>query len=491
MKILTNHYHVLGVRPDATEQEIHAAAQALGARFPEELRDPSTNAAFKQLATAYEILSSPEKRAAYDRELAASGSTLNVNVQMSRNTISVLDGEQLLYVLLDIRSPIPADKKDSDVPVNLCLVIDRSTSMQGTRLDQVKAAARLVIQQLNQDDIISIITFSDRAEVLSPAGHLHNRNLLSRRLDEMRASGGTEIYQGLKAGLHEMSNVTLERYINKLVLLTDGHTYGDEEECIQLASEAAGRGIVLSALGIGADWNDHFLDQLAAPSGGQTTFIEKPEMIIQCLQQQIDGLGAIYAQNVVLELDLPPSVTLNYAMKLAPFAQPVSGYQNRLKLGTVEGRAPLSLLLELSIKPERAGTTLTLPLKLTGDIPAKQLQGQVFQGDLELSVVSDMVYFAPPPVIIRAVQMLNLYRMNEQVWEDVEAGHLEQATSRMRRLSTRLMESGQTELAYDAIVETQRLRRMGTLSLEGRKKLKYGTRSLLTKTMSLTSHDEM
>ncbi|MCA9992870.1 MAG: hypothetical protein KDE29_17905, partial [Anaerolineales bacterium] len=62
---------------------------------------------------------------------------------------------------------------------------------------------------------------------------------------------------------------------------------------------------------------------------------------------------------------------------------------------------------------------------------------------------------------------------------------------RMRRLSTRLMESGHSKLAYEAIVETQRLTRIGTMSLEGRKKLKYGTRSLLTKTMSLDAHDEM
>jgi hypothetical protein len=78
--------------------------------------------------------------------------------------------------------------------------------------------------------------------------------------------------------------------------------------------------------------------------------------------------------------------------------------------------------------------------------------------------------------------------MNEKVWDEVEAGQLQAATERLRRLTTRLLESGHSRLAQQAYAETERLATMGTLSLEGRKKLKYGTRSLLSRTISL-NHD--
>jgi hypothetical protein len=90
-----------------------------------------------------------------------------------------------------------------------------------------------------------------------------------------------------------------------------------------------------------------------------------------------------------------------------------------------------------------------------------------------------------PEVVLRAVRALSFYRMNEQVWQEVEEGNLEVATMRLRRLTTRLLEAGQTQLAQQAYAETERLASIGTLSLEGRKRLKYGTRSLMTHGINL------
>jgi Ca-activated chloride channel family protein len=478
-----NYYDILGLAPDADHEEIVAEAEKLSARFPEHLRDPENNVAFRQLLKAYEVLGSPEKRAKYDRQLAELQSPLNINLQTSRRTIGAINSAQLLYVLAELH-PTLLPVKERPMPINICLVIDRSTSMQGARLDRVKSAAKLIIQQLSQKDIISVISFSDRAEIISPAGHVYNRAQLTNRIDGISPSGGTEIYQGLKAGLAEMRNVDLHRYLNKLVLLTDGHTYGDEEQCLKLAQEAIGQDIIFSALGIGTDWNDQFLDQIAAISGGQSMYIEAPDQIITGLQNEIEGLGAVYAHNTKLSVNTPPGIRLNYTMKISPFAQPLSFFQNQIRLGTIAGRSPLMLLMELTIEPQKPGSKLIIPLTIMADIPSRQIHQQSFQRQIEVSVVEHEPQFVPPPTIIRAVQMLNFYRMNERVWDDVKGGQLDKATQRMRRLSTRLMESGQPSLAYDALVETQRIARMGTLSAEGRKRLKYGTRSLLTGTIS-------
>jgi Ca-activated chloride channel homolog len=90
-----------------------------------------------------------------------------------------------------------------------------------------------------------------------------------------------------------------------------------------------------------------------------------------------------------------------------------------------------------------------------------------------------------PERIVRAVQILNMYRMNEQAWKEAEKGDLTAATKRMEYLTSRLREAGFTKLAQKAQAETQRMSYTGQLSAEGRKQIRYGTRTIMTKSLSL------
>jgi Ca-activated chloride channel family protein len=412
---------------------------------------------------------------------------LDVKVLGSRQAIAALDFAQLLYLLVNVRSLSQVEIEQR--PLNLCLVIDRSTSMKGERLERVKAAASLLIEKLSPDDFISIITFSDRAEVALPSSRVDNKPALIARVRSVMASGGTEIYQGLRAGAMELTKVTLKDKTNYLILLTDGHTYGDDEACLALSQKIAAQGIGLSAFGIGSDWNDQFLDNMVSPSGGQSAFIESATKVFEFLQTRINGLGMVYAQNLRLLPDFPMGITLKSGFKVTPFAQPIATDSNNYRLGAIEGRAPLSVLLEFSIEPQLPGRNINLPLHLTSDIPAYGVQNYISKSSYDLAVVTDEPRINPPKALTDAVQALNLYRLNEKVWEEVEVGNLPQATTRMRRLTTRLLEAGHTQLAQQAYAESERLSNMGTLSVEGRKRLKYGTRSLITQTINLEDND--
>jgi hypothetical protein len=141
------------------------------------------------------------------------------------------------------------------------------------------------------------------------------------------------------------------------------------------------------------------------------------------------------------------------------------------------------------IEPQLPGRNISLSLNLASDIPTHSIQNYVSKQNYELAVVVDEPRINPPQALMNAVQALNFYRLNEKVWQDVEAGDLPEATTRMRRLTTRLLEAGHTQLAQQAYSETERLSSIGTLSLEGRKRLKYGTRSLLTQTINLENND--
>ena len=331
--------------------------------------------------------------------------------------------------------------------------------------------------------MLSIISFSDRAQVVVPSGQISNQQTILTKIREIRASGGTEIYQGLNSGVAQLRGVEVSEYSNHLILLTDGHTYGDADKCLTLAAEAAEWGITFTAFGLGSEWNDSFLDDLVSPSGGLSSFIETPGQIIEFLQSRITSLGKIYAQNVRLRQNFPAGLILKYGFKLTPFAQPLPlGGSSDISLGDIEGRAPLSLLLEFLIAPQAIPTRLSVPLTITADVPSQNVRKQTFSNRLQLFVLSDPPEEEPPAAIVEAVRLLNLYRMNEKVWSELEDGRVETAVNRMRYLTTRLLEAGQTKLAQQANQEADRLSKLGTLSSEGRKRLKYGTRALISQT---------
>ncbi len=490
MTNLPDYYEILGVTREATREQVVEAARKLGERFPEEARDPSTNVAFRQLVQAYEILSNPVKRRAYDQRLRdQTTELLTVSVLGSREAIVRSDEEQLLYLLVTMHTPL--ERKETSYPVNLCLVIDHSTSMRGARLERVQAAARLAVSRLSPGDVLSIVAFSDRAHVVVPAEVNREPHELLHAINDIEPTGGTEIFQGLVAGVRELMKMPVARYTNHLMLLTDGHTYGDEEQCLQLAREAVQRGIAFSAFGIGTDWNDTFLDELVAPSGGYSTYIEDPADLIDYLQKQLQELATVYAKSVHLQLTLPPNVYCKDVFKLAPFAQPLAFDEREFSLGAVESARPLSVLLELGIRATTVGESFQIPLRFRATIPAHQARDRRFDRNYTLRTVASQPAFNPPPPVVQAVQMLNLYRMNEKAWEEAQSGDALAATRRMERLSTRLHEAGHPRLAQEVLAETRRLAQVGSLSSEGRKRLKYETRSLLTRTIFWNEDDQV
>ncbi len=483
------YYKVLGVTSQAAPDEIRAAFAALRHKILAEDQDKATNPAYARLVTAYEVLSDPERRATYDSLLVETKSlgVVNLRVKASRDHIKVSDTEQVVYLLVDILPPAQETKQR---PLNLSLVLDRSTSMQGSRLSHVKTAVELIVNKLTRADTLSIVSFSDRAEVVVPAGKVENPTAVVGQLRSVQASGGTEIFYGLQAGLQELRKAELAKHTNYLILLTDGHTYGDAAQCLELARRMAQQNIGLSAFGLGTEWNDQFLDELVAPSGGQSNFIEQPNEIIEHLQKRIQGLGTIYAQNLAIKTDLHKKVDVKYGFKLEPFAQPLALDDEALHLGNLEGRTALSLLLELKIAPNEVETRINIPIEVVADIPGPQLSRQTFKHTHCIYVLSELPKEMPPDEIVDAVRVMNMYRMNEKVWQEVEAGRIDAAATRMQHLSTRLLEAGENALAQQAQREMARIANAGTMSLEGRKKLKYGTRALISKAKPKNEHND-
>lgn len=412
----------------------------------------------------------------------------------SGQQLSHTQSEQILYLLTEIRSPNEEQEKEL-LPLNIVLVIDRSTSMQGKRIDKVKSAAGMIVENLASRDRIAIISFSDRAEVVVPATQPKNKPALISKIQGIMPSGGTEIFQGLSAGFKELNKVNLNNYINHLILLTDGHTYGDDAQCLNLAQKAASVGIGISAFGIGSEWNDQFLDLLVTPSGGQSGYIAEPEQVIHLLRQRIQSLGKLYAQNVRLVPHLPPGITIKDGFKLTPFSQPLNHAGLVLQLGPIEGHTSLSFLLELLIEPEVTHSSeVGISFEIKADIATDPLQRYHKTVAHTIQIGSDDHHghdTEMAPFLVQAVQLLNLYRMNENIWTDLSKGeNIGNATQKLDLLTRRFKEAGLNHIAQEIGTQTKVLKDGGEFTESGRKQIKYGTRLQLTSSLqlALTQH---
>ena len=223
----------------------------------------------------------------------------------------------MVYALLELQAP-GVTEESAPSALNVSLVLDFSTSMKGDRIETVKVTAIEIIRKLRPQDILSIVIFSDRAAVLLPAGPRSDVRKVETSIHMLNTGGGTEIYQGLKSDHYEVQKCAMSSSVNHNILLTGGHTYSDEAQCLSMAKIAQEQGIGISGLGVGSEWNDAFLDQLAGSTGGSTVYIARDQDIKRFLKQKFYRLDQIYANSVSYRFNREPEVELQYAFCLQP-----------------------------------------------------------------------------------------------------------------------------------------------------------------------------
>jgi len=505
-----DYYAILGVPIDADEQTIKRAYRQLARRYhpdatarrtdqpksadqaepaAEEGTEAPANSVerFREIQQAYDLLIDPQQREAYDHWRRQQGldrpPAFGLSTLVSHELLPCLGESQTLYVLVKISAAEEIESRR--IPLNLCLVLDRSTSMKGGRLQQVKEAARYIVDQLGDNDILSVISFSDRAETVVagqwPADKAAARTAISR----IQADGGTELLQGLKAGLEELARWRRDDMLSSLILLTDGQTYGDDQACLEEAGWAGVQHIQLVTMGIGPDWNDDLLDRMAALSGGLSLYIDSASKISHAFQEQIHSLGDIFARDLALVVHCGEGVEVQEIFRMSPQISPLQLDDGLVALGMLEKQQPQVMLLEVLVGSQQPGRNRLLQLTLEGAVPAVGDHPVRIQQDVAVTFTSDLTGGAGqagrppvPPDIVTAMGKLTIYKMQARALAEVETGQIDTAVNRLKTMATRLLNIGEAELARAALLEAGHLAQTGSLSGEGRKKLRYGTRGL-------------
>jgi len=482
MDVKKDYYIILDIGSMATETEIRRAYRDLARQYhPDVNPEPEANLKFHALQEAYEVLGNPDQRKKYDRLRVHEGleqaSALSLRALVSHPILQHLSHDQAYYVRLDITPDqgLPTSR----LPLNLCLVVDRSTSMQGRRIQQIKEAIRQIIDKLQPQDALSLVTFSDRAEVLIEGQQNIDKTRAKSMISTIQPAGGTEILPALEAGLKEIARQRSQNSVNHLILLTDGQTYGDESDCIDKARWAGSQGIQFSTIGIGSDWNENLLDKMASLSGGISIYIDSPEKIRTVFDETMQNLETVVARNLTMKLNLNPNVRLHEVFQISPQISRLSTRNDKTTLGALSLGQQQSLLLEFRVKGLAVGEHRVMRVTVEGDIPsqAKHRPWEWVEISVKVSE-SPLLNVEIPPPVTDALSKLAMFKMQEKVSNDIEVGQLERATQRLKLLATQLLDIGETNLAHAAMLEAGQLTRTRALSPEGRKTIHYGTRSL-------------
>ncbi len=478
-----DYYSLLGIERNATQEDVKRAYfEAAQKLHPDKNKAVGETEMFLGVQQAYEVLANPKRRAMYDATLPPEEKIVlpyKHKVIFSRPNLVNLDEPQMLYIILELEAPLEARQSPAP-PLNVCIVLDRSTSMQGEKMDIVKAAAIQVLRNLRPQDILSVVTFSDRAEVIIPAAYFQERTRLEAKIQMIQPSGATEIFQGLELGAKEVMRSIDSKRVNHIILLTDGQTYGDEQQCLALASKLAERGVGISGMGIGKEWNDIFLDVLATRTGGSSAYMAQPQDIKRLLLEKFNALAQTYADDISLNLTTPDGVDLSYAFRLQPDPAPIL-LESPLHLGAILQDASTQVIFEYIIHPKavKSDSLVIMDGSLKVSIASQPMPVPLLRMR-HGRPVSDLPEADPPPTqIVQALSRLMLYRMQERARKEIDSGHLENATRHLKTLASNLLAQGERSLAQTILLEVDHLQKQNTLSAEGSKKMKYGTRALV------------
>jgi Mg-chelatase subunit ChlD len=175
----------------------------------------------------------------------------------------------------------------------LALVIDRSGSMAGEKMELAKEAARATAEILSPDDALVVIGFDSVAERVVPLQSAANRLAIQRDIGRLAPRGGTSIFPALDAAYQDLSGSRAAT--RHVILLTDGQT--NEPGIPQLVSAMRGDGITVTSVGVGADVNRALLSEVADLGGGRAYFTADPTSIPRIFLREATTVG----QNSVVE----------------------------------------------------------------------------------------------------------------------------------------------------------------------------------------------
>jgi Ca-activated chloride channel family protein len=220
--------------------------------------------------------------------------------------------EVIVQIDLDGRRP----DRIRRAPMNLAVVLDRSGSMRGAKIEKARQAACVVVEQLADDDYFSLVTFDDRTEVLIPPGRVggtRNREELKQRIERILPGGQTAIHAAVSTGAQQLRRFIDQERLNRIVLLSDGLANVGPSRTADLANlgrELRQESMSVTTVGLGDDYNEDLMTALAEVSNANYYYVRDAEKLPGIFAEELGSARSLIARGVTIRITVPPGVRI-------------------------------------------------------------------------------------------------------------------------------------------------------------------------------------
>ena len=186
-------------------------------------------------------------------------------------------------------------------PANIAIVLDKSGSMGGEKLRNAKKAARMAVDLLSSNDILSIISYDTTVNVLVPATKVSDKRAIRRAIDRMGADGRTALFAGVSKGAAEIKKFLDKDRVNRVILMSDGQANvgpSSPTELGDLGASLSKDGITVTTIGLGTGYNEDLMANLAGYSDGNHAFVKNAADLAKIFNYEFGDVLSVVAQDV-------------------------------------------------------------------------------------------------------------------------------------------------------------------------------------------------
>jgi Ca-activated chloride channel family protein len=245
--------------------------------------------------------------------LAASAPEVSLRVVPERELVySGGPREVIVQIELEARKP----DRGRRVPMNLAVVLDRSGSMAGAKIEKARQAASVAVDQLADDDLFSLVIYDNETELLVPperVGSERHRDELKARIDRIQPGGGTALHAGVTLGAKQLrKNLDRER-VNRAILLSDGIANvgpSRTSDLVALGRNLREEGIAVTTIGLGDDYNEDLMTALAEASSANYYYVKDAEKLPGIFSEELGVARSLLARGVTVRITVPNGVRL-------------------------------------------------------------------------------------------------------------------------------------------------------------------------------------
>ncbi|MBK9168885.1 MAG: VWA domain-containing protein [Bryobacterales bacterium] len=293
-------------------------------------------------------------------------------------------GPQKTYVRVALTGA--AADRGLRAPVNVAIVLDRSGSMSGRKIEEAKRAAVLALDRLRDDDIVSVVTYESTVDVLVPATRLYERESIRRAIQRIQPGGSTALFGGVSKGARELRKFLDRNRVNTMLLLSDGlANVGPRSpgELAQLGASLGREGITVTTIGLGLHYNEDLMTRLALASDGNHFFVEEAGDLEAAFATEFgDALSAV-AQGVSIHLRCAPGVR---PVRVLGRDAAINGQSVHATMNQVFRDQSRYLLVEVEVAPGVAGRSRPVASVTAG------FRDLTSQSDAELRGAASVTY---------------------------------------------------------------------------------------------------